>query len=398
MARRVRMSFPTLYAFRQELEDNIVCGGAFVETDGSFELRESVEVEIDLPFCGQSVVLQAEVVSRVNPAVGRGGIAVQFSDGAPEIRQLLSGMVGVDTPLELSQRRDRPDAPVRYHPRSRVRLPSIIEASDDRYVGRTVNMSLSGALLELDGKLPAPGDNVVLSLPHPESRKALRFPARVVRHASSPDQKHRIAVQFDLGPSPDSPKTRLLDLLLKAAHSRLLGRVTGELRVLGAANLLQMLSSSSERGTLVLKRGRHRGRVLFEDSALRYVALDAATGIKALARLLEWTEGDFEFTPTIPVDAPGGTPMSIDMALLEATRHIDELQRMDLSDLRPEGTLHRAPGSRAPEDICKVGVSILAALSDGMPIADLLDALISCDDEIYRALLSLREAGTIRVT
>ena len=398
MAKRVQVSFPTLFAFRQELENNIVCGGAFVETDEHFELRERIEVEIDLPFCGQSVVLEAEVVSRVNPAVGRAGIAVQFAEGAPEIRQLLSGMVGVDTPLELSKRRDRLDAPVRYYPRSQVRFPTIIQTGGERQVGRTVNMSRSGALLELDDKLLAVGKEVVLTFPHPENRKALQFSARVVRCAKSTDQKDRVGVQFAIGPSSDSPKARLLDLLLKAAHSRLLGRVTGELRILDVANLLQMLSSSSECGTLVLKRGRCKARVLFDDGALRYVALDAATGMKALARLLEWTEGDFEFTPTISVEAPGGTPMPIDMALLEATRHVDELQRIDLSDLPPNAKLSRARGSEAVDDFDKVALSILATISDGMSIADLVDALIICDDVIYCGLQSLREVGAIRVT
>lgn len=399
MARRVRISFPTLHAFRRELEDNIVCGGVFVQTNEDFGLREPIQVEIDLPFCDQSVVLEAEVVSRIHRSVGRGGIAVQFSDGAAEIRQLLSGMVGVDTPLELSRRRDRPDGPIRYHPRSSVRVPAVVEAGDVRYGGRTVNLSLSGALLELDGKLLEVGTDVVLSLPHPENRKAIQFPARVVRHADTPDpQKPRMGVQFDLEPTADSPKSRLLDVLLKAAHSRLLGRVTGDLRAMSVASLLQMLSSSSERGTLVLQRGCCKARVLFEEGALRYVAVDAATGLKALVRLLAWKEGSFEFTPTIGSDAPGGTPLPIDGALLEASRHVDELERLELSDFPSHALVRRAPTTVDPDELDKVALSILAVIADGKRVADLLDAMTGCDDAIYRALLCLHDAGAIQVT
>ncbi|MEE9280222.1 MAG: PilZ domain-containing protein [Myxococcota bacterium] len=397
MPKRLQLHFPTLFAFRQELESNIVCGGAFVETDEPFELRETVEVELDLPFCGQSVVLEAEVVSRVSTDVagGRAGVAVQFEESVTILRQLLSGMVGVDTPLELSKRREGLDAPVRYQPRSRVRLSAIIEAGAERQTGRTVNLSLSGALIELDGQPWAVGDEIVLTFPHPENRKGLQFSARVVRYQKSAERKNQMGVKFELGSS--GPTARLLDLLLKAAHSRMLGRVTGELKVLGVPDLLQMLSASSERGTLLLKRRCLKARVLFEEGALRYVSAGMATGMKALARLLEWSDGEFEFTPTIAVDAPGGAPLPIDMALLEATRHVDELQRLDLSDLPSAGTLTRVrpPGAG---DRDKAARAVYDAIRDGMSIVELLNALVECDDEIYQMLATLREQGAIRIT
>ena len=64
MLRRLQLRLPTLAAFKCELERNIVCGGALVETDEQCALEEKVDVEIDLPFCGQSVILEARVVNR----------------------------------------------------------------------------------------------------------------------------------------------------------------------------------------------------------------------------------------------------------------------------------------------------------------------------------------------
>ena len=101
MPRRLQLRLPTLAAFRQELERNIVCGGALVETDEHCALEEKIDVDIDLTFCGQSVILEARVVNRVGPDVtragGRGGVAVQFAEPAHVIYRLLSDMADVNT-------------------------------------------------------------------------------------------------------------------------------------------------------------------------------------------------------------------------------------------------------------------------------------------------------------
>ncbi len=402
MPRRLTLCFPTLSEFRQELEQNIICGGAFVETAESCELREKVEVELDLPFCGKSVTLEAEVVSCVGPDVtragGRAGVAVQFAESVPMIRQLLSGMAGTDPPLELKKRREHREAPTRYQPRSHVRLPTIVETSSERQAAHTVNMSLSGALIEIDAE-PAPvGEQITLTFPHPETREALQFTGRVARHAKSAEQRNQIGVHFDFDPSDDTPTRRMLDLLLKAAHSQLLGRVTGELRILGAASLLQMLASSSEQGTLLLKQGSCKARVLFDGGMLRYTSVGGATGEKALARLLEWTEGEFEYTPSIDVDAPEGTRMPIDAALLVVTQHVDELRRLDLSHFPAEATVLRVRQGDALNELDKVADSVLETISDGIVIGELLDALSEFDAEIYQALGTLRELGLIRIS
>ena len=98
--RRLQLHFPTSSAYEHELEKNILKGGAFVETEDSYKLREQVEVEVKLDFCGQSVVLGAEVVNCVSPNLvpvgGRAGVAVQFTDTVHKIRQILKDISGVD--------------------------------------------------------------------------------------------------------------------------------------------------------------------------------------------------------------------------------------------------------------------------------------------------------------
>jgi len=95
MAYRLHLVFEDLDAFRVEFERNIAMGGAFIPTSDPLELRSFVEVAIELPFCEQSLVLEAEVVHLVPPehalnAVDT-GVAVSFRKPANELRAILEG-------------------------------------------------------------------------------------------------------------------------------------------------------------------------------------------------------------------------------------------------------------------------------------------------------------------
>ncbi len=95
MVHRFHLAFEEPDAFRAEFERNIAMGGAFICTGDSFELRSFVEVVIELPFCEESVVLEAEVVHlmpaerALNP--GDVGIAVSFRTPASELRAMFKG-------------------------------------------------------------------------------------------------------------------------------------------------------------------------------------------------------------------------------------------------------------------------------------------------------------------
>ncbi len=402
MAKRLQLCFLTPSAFRRELDRNIVCGGAFVETDERYAIGEKVELGIDLPFCGQSVMLEATVVNRVRPAmsrtVGRAGIAVQFAEPAHVIYQRLSDIAAVDTSAELAKRRKQPGGPARVHPRTPVRVPAIVETNNGRRTGHTMEMSRSGVRVEFDGPPMPIGQQVMLSLAHPDSSEALHLPGRVVRHGKSENQRNQIGVEFDFDPSNETPETCALDRFFRAVHARLLGEISGDLSAIGITNLLQMASSSSERGTLVLKQGVREARVLFKGGALLYVSVGAATGKKALARLLAWTEGKFEYTPSVDADEPEELSIPLDALLLEATHRADELRRLDLSHFQPAATIVPVRKPEASDDLDNVASAVLEAISAGIVTGDLLDMLTEFDDDVYRALTVLRRLGIICIT
>ncbi len=95
MAYRLHLMFEDRDAFRVEFERNIAMGGAFIPTSDPLELRSFVEVAIELPFCDESVVLEAEVVHLIPPEralnPGDAGVAVSFRKPANELRAILEG-------------------------------------------------------------------------------------------------------------------------------------------------------------------------------------------------------------------------------------------------------------------------------------------------------------------
>ncbi len=95
MAYRLHLAFDDPDAFRSEFERNIAMGGAFIPTSDPLELRSFVEVAIELPFCEQSLVLEAEVVHLIPPEhalnPGDAGVAVSFRKPANELWAIFEG-------------------------------------------------------------------------------------------------------------------------------------------------------------------------------------------------------------------------------------------------------------------------------------------------------------------
>lgn len=97
MTRRLCLQFDRAEDFQREFDNNIAKGGVFVPGVEDLALRELVEVELDLTFCGQRSRLEAEVVHVVPrdkaPAPAAAGTAVQFLRSAPEVRDEFAGVL-----------------------------------------------------------------------------------------------------------------------------------------------------------------------------------------------------------------------------------------------------------------------------------------------------------------
>ncbi len=82
MSLRLQLSFDDSTTFNEEFRKNISKGGAFVSSNETPELRDIIEVELNLAYCDAQRVFEAEVVH----VVPGSGVAVQFLKAADALR------------------------------------------------------------------------------------------------------------------------------------------------------------------------------------------------------------------------------------------------------------------------------------------------------------------------
>lgn len=432
MARRLRAAFERPEAFRAEYERNIAKGGLLLGAPQPAELRALVEVELALDFAGELWTLEAEVVHCAPAADGEGyAVAVQFVDPAPELRERLarhaaaapepeaeaaeaapeSGGTAAEAPwdddpfaFELDAEEDPPsEAPQvperREAPRHPAHVPARVAAPTAELGGHTRDLSESGALLAVDGSAVPIGGRVRLQLASPDGGAPLEVEGTVTRHVEAEGTVAALAVRFDA----EGEAGARLGAFVEAAHQRererTAGGIRGPIEELGVVNLLQMLGKSSPAGTLTVTSGAEEGIVAFEQGRLRYARLGSLRGTKALARLLDWEAGRFQFYASVDPLPDEDEPEPLDGALLEAMRQVDEARRVE-GGPPPPTTRFRLDREALAETealgTTEEAVCDLAAA--GFTLRRMLDVIPEPDAEVLAALAALEERGVLERT
>jgi Tfp pilus assembly protein PilZ len=400
-ARRLVVRFATLEAFQSEYRRNIGNGGIFIETDEAFELREYVEVVLDLSWSDESVRLPGEIVNLrrgLARAGGVPGVAVQFLEAADELRQRIGLIAQLPPQATFHPTEERP-RDERSASRARARVGARIASDEGTVRGRTVDLSASGMLVSIKGTPTPVGSAVHVALVHPTTGAELAVSGRVVRHLREPGGTTALGVEFDAA-GESAAIEEFVESLHRADHARRLGAITGPIEVIGLPSLLQMFSSCAERGTLSVVRAAEEGAVGFESGTLRFARLGRARGVKAIARMFLWTEGSFEFHTYLDESEDPDPPALVYGVLMEAAQQVDEWNRADRRDLPPGVVLRPDRARIAPDDdsLGKLEVAVLDLLAaEAAPLESLLDALPDFDAEILGAVRRLLEAGWVRV-
>jgi Tfp pilus assembly protein PilZ len=394
MFRQLTFQIDSPEQFQEEFESNISRGGIFIPTLECYELREVVDVLIHLAFCNEGLSCQAEVVSQLGEdlhgAGGVAGVAVQFLEPAETLRARLVELTGMPDadPEQLESHPQRR----RRHRRSSVRVATEVLASDGPISATAKDISSSGVLVTIAGQPVPIGENVCLKIVHPTSGEEIEVSGAVMRYVERGDGMFDMAVEFE---DPDEPATcAKLGDLRAAAHVQRLGGINGSIAAVGVMNLVQMFATSAQQGTLTLTRGEREGRLLFESNSLRHAMIGPVTGAKAVARMLEWKDGEFEFHPSILAGEPEGSALPVDAIMLQALTSVDELALLDLSELLLERLL--GVGHEPHEELDKLETAVLDWATLGTSVRELLDALPQLDAEIYQALISMIDRGLVR--
>jgi Tfp pilus assembly protein PilZ len=435
--RALVLRFATADVFRLEYARNIVKGGAFIPTQQRLELRETVHVALEFAYRDESVILDAEVVHVIGPELARAGavpgVAVQFLMPVAELRRQLGPLAEElardprsavaaekdedfldygELDLDAGSDMDRGTVPAADAaraieealrprvPRARrdvARVRTRLRTADGEREGRTRDVSRTGVLVSMDGNDLAVGQHVGVSLFDPFSGEELCIPGTVTRHVVVDGSVAAVAVGFDVIPGEHGDLARFVDQVTSADHTRRLGGVHGDLSEVAVATLVQMLGRSARAGTLTLRRGEEEGVVAFEGEALRYARLGALAGVKALARLLAWSDGRFEFHAHVDDLEGEGPRLPLDAALLEAAQHLDEAQRVESGGIEAGARLV-ADDSRAAAQNGQLGLTELAVLElarAGFSVRRALEVIPEPDARILAAIRSLQARGVL---
>jgi hypothetical protein len=148
-----------------------------------------------------------------------------------------------------------------------------------------------------------------------------------------------------------------------------------------------------------MSHGVEEGIVVFVDGALAVAQVGAVTGVKALARMLAWRDGSFEFRSHVdPVEHPDPA-IPMEAAILDALRMLDEEQRLSGPALSASAKLeveHAKLGKTGPP-LGKTEQAVLELATAGFTVRRILDVIPENDAAIRAAILALVERGIVRL-
>ena len=452
MVRRLRLSFADAAVFREEYERNIVNGGSFIRTAEDFQPRDLVEVELEFGFCGESVVLEAEIVHCVRAeeagSESDAGVAVQFLEPASVLREHLErfieesgaaeaesaepagrvlfseedisgldleGMFEENGVSEVSEEPLFDAAEVdfsesfegevlvglaggrRKAPRVQTRVQARVDAKSVSLEGRTRDLSESGVLISADASGLPIGKAVKLELVHPVSGERLEVEGEISRHVETEGTVAAVGIEFGREAADGELAAFLADVSQVERELKRTG-IYGAIEVLGIAALVRMFGTTATQGTLTLVSGVEDGSIGFENGMLRYVQMGELRGAKALSRFLSWEQGTFEFHAHLDPAEDEAAPFALEDAMQEAIRQREELIQVGLTGSLDPAACFKIDGKTllGESGLTKIEEAVLDLVAAGFSVRRILDVIPEPDAEAIEAVKSLLDGEIIR--
>lgn len=394
---QLTVTFDSEADFLREYEGNIAKSGIFVETDAPCELRESVTVMLDLASCAKMVSLAAEVVHVVPVELAQTGatpgVALQLLACAEEPRARFDGLtkkVEPDSDLELDLCR-------RESSRSTARVAAKVKAGGtETYFAHTRDISQTGALISA-GAEPVPvGEKAQLSLKRPLSGEELPVEGAVVRHIVSDEGAvAALGIEFDDDDLSDNEFAGFVDRVAATEHSRKLGTISGPISEFGVAMTLQMFGCTAPQGTLILRNGQTEGFVAVVQGYLVAASSGKRNGVPALAELISWRTGDFEFETNVVSNLGEHEPIALDEALAMAKEIVDvAAKRKTPGGAVSKNTnmkVHATANERTLGNLNKLEEALLELAVAGMTVGKAMAIIPEPEQAIIEAVQSLQE-------
>jgi len=263
--------------------------------------------------------------------------------------------------------------------------------------GRTRNVSDTGVLISVDGEELPIGREVQLNLIHPRTGEHVTVPGRVTRHVRGEGIVAAVGIQLNPSAAGRDEVSDFLGDVREVERKYKDQGIRGPLQELGARSLLQMFPALAPRGTLTVISGVEEGTVAFEGSQLLLAEVGSVEGIKALARILSWREGYFEFRGQLDAVTRDRPRTSLDRAV-EAALSLLESEDNTIghslsADQRFEVSHSCLENLDSPLTKGEEAVVELAAAD--FTLRRIMDVIPENDSQVRAAVLSLCERGVL---
>ena len=223
----------------------------------------------------------------------------------------------------------------------------------------------------------------------------------VILTGETPDaDRSRLGIFIKKPFQPEDVVARIEQVLRRVDASKAVAgesrEIEGNLAQIPLVDLLQILAVNRKTGRLTVEREGERAEVFLREGRVVDAAMGAATGEKALWRLLGRRDGQFAFVPG-NVTAEDRIERKVDELVLEGLRQADEVTR--LSGQLPPPADHielTLDPSELPAGLHPVTEEVVALLGTPRSFQEIVDRCKGSDLEAIRAVLALLERGYAR--
>lgn len=171
--------------------------------------------------------------------------------------------------------------------------------------------------------------------------------------------------------------------------------IEGKLAHMSLADIIQFLHMNKKEGELRISSPEASGSVLIKDGDIYNASLNGIEREKALFRLLQWTDGKFEFIPK-PVTSARKIKASAGSVLMEGMRQIDEFRKNVDAFPDPHMLLKlKSETMSPPKGLQPIIYDVIQLARLYQKVEDIVEKSHYTDYEVYKTLSSLIAKGIL---
>jgi len=172
--------------------------------------------------------------------------------------------------------------------------------------------------------------------------------------------------------------------------------LSGSTSEMALPDLLQMFGLNQKTGVLKISRvGYPSGAISLRTGKIISARLGSMSGGKALFRLLGWQDASFEVAPLMDPGGKSDIDISVEEALMEGMRQMDELKELD-NKYNLYGKKLAVKDQSSASELGPGGQQLLQAIKENNDFNTIMNSLPWTDLEIYKTAVRLMESGALQ--